>query len=125
MLMTSWSCADHLGGMAAVLRTRRGVASLYMLARGAAEAAVVACYQSEVGISPLERVRRNMNCNLDALCQDLNMLRRFGDPAPGSGLHGTRPRSKLSGATGKSTVSRSSRKAGAGRPTWVTSRRAR
>jgi hypothetical protein len=41
---------------------------------------VVACYLSEVGISPLERVRRNMNCNLDALCQDLNMLRRFGDP---------------------------------------------
>ena len=80
MLMTSWSCADHLGGMAAVLRTRRGVASLYTLARGAAEAAVVACYLSEVRISPLERVRRNMNCNLDALCQDLNMLRRFSGP---------------------------------------------
>ena len=56
-----------------MLRTRRGVASLYTLARGAAEAAVVACYLSEVRISPLERVRRNMNCNLDALCQDLNM----------------------------------------------------
>ncbi len=49
-----------------MLRARRSNASLYTLARGAAEAAVVACYLSEVGISPLERVRRNMNSNLDA-----------------------------------------------------------
>jgi hypothetical protein len=42
---------------------------------------VVACYLSEVGISPLERVSRSMNCNLDALCQDLDMLRRLSDPA--------------------------------------------
>ena len=61
-------------------RSRRGVASLYTLARGAAEAAVIACYLSEVGVSSQERVRRNMNCNLDALCQDLNMIRRFSDP---------------------------------------------
>ena len=56
MLMTSWSCADHLSGMAAVLRTRRGVASLYTLARGAAEAAVVACYLSEAPGAVLPRL---------------------------------------------------------------------
>jgi hypothetical protein len=33
-----------------------------------------------VGIDPLERVRRNMNCHLEGICQDLNMLRRFNTP---------------------------------------------
>jgi hypothetical protein len=80
MMITAWSAADHLAGMAAVLRTERGIASLYTLARSATEAAVVGCYLSEVGVSPLERVRRNMNCNLDGICQDLNMLRRFDSP---------------------------------------------
>jgi hypothetical protein len=80
MVLTSWSCADHLAGMATLLQTKRCIPSLYTLARGAAEAAVIACYLSEVGIDPLERVRRNMNCNLDALCEDLNILRRFTSP---------------------------------------------
>jgi hypothetical protein len=34
----------------------------------------------EAGIDPLERVRRNMNCHLDGLCQELNMLRKFSHP---------------------------------------------
>jgi hypothetical protein len=80
MLITAWSAADHLAGMAAVLTTGPGISSLYTLACGAAEAAIVGCYLSDVGVSPLERVRRNMNCNLDGICQNLSMLRRFDGP---------------------------------------------
>ena len=80
MVLASWSCADHPRGLAAALKTRGSIAALYTLARGAAEAAVLPCYLAEVGIDPLERVRRNMNCNLDGICQDLNMLRRFSSP---------------------------------------------
>ena len=80
IMLASWSCADHLRGLAAVLQAQCSIAALYTLARGAAEAAVLPCYLTEVGIGPLERVRRNMNCNLEGICQDLNMLRRFSTP---------------------------------------------
>lgn len=77
IVLTSWSCSDHLAGTAILLEAKRCIPSLYTLARASAEAAVIACYLSEVNIDPLERIRRNMNCNLDGLCQDLNMLGRF------------------------------------------------
>jgi hypothetical protein len=80
IMLASWSCADHLRGLAAVLQAQCSIAALYTLARGAAEASVLPCYLTEFGIDPLERVRRNMNCNLDGICQDLNMLRRFTEP---------------------------------------------
>ena len=75
--MECWSCADHLRVAGGVLAGHRGVASLYTLTRGAAEAAAIACYLSDPGIDPLERVRRLMNHNLAALHEDLNMLGRF------------------------------------------------
>ena len=78
LLMECWSCADHLTVAGGVLAERRAVASLYTITRGAAEAASIACYLSEPGIEPLERVRRIMNHNLAALHEDLNMLSRFG-----------------------------------------------
>jgi hypothetical protein len=80
VVLTSWSCADHLTGTAILLQAKRCIPSLFTLARGGAEAAVTACYLCEAGIDPLERVRRNMNCHLDGLCQELNMLRKFSHP---------------------------------------------
>lgn len=80
MVLASWSCTDHLRALAAVLQARGSIAALYTLTRAAAEAAVLPCYLAEVDIDPLERVRRNMNCHLDGICQDLNMLRRFSSP---------------------------------------------
>jgi hypothetical protein len=77
LLMECWSCADHLTVAGGVLAEHRAVASLYSLTRGAAEAGAIACYLSEPGIEPLERVRRLMNHNLVALHEDLNMLGRF------------------------------------------------
>jgi hypothetical protein len=77
LLMECWSCADHLGVAGSVLAEHRAVASLYTITRGAAEAASIACYLSEPGIEPLERIRRLMNHNLVALHEDVNMLGRF------------------------------------------------
>jgi hypothetical protein len=78
--LAAWSCADHLGALSVVLRERRLIAPLYTLARGAAEAAGIACYLAERGIDSLERVRRDMNCNLQALTEDINMLNRLTGP---------------------------------------------
>lgn len=83
MMLASWSCADHLRGLAAVLQAQCSITALYTLSRGAAEAAVLPCYLTEVGITPLERVRRNMNSHLEGICQDLNMLRRSSGPEAG------------------------------------------
>lgn len=58
-----------------VLEHHRGISSLYTLTRGAAESAAIACYLTEPGIGSLERVRRNLNCDLQAMHEDLNMLR--------------------------------------------------
>jgi hypothetical protein len=77
LLMECWSCADHLKVAGAVLAGHLGIASLYTLTRGAAVAAVTACYLSDPEIDPLERVRRLMNHNLSALREDLNMLSRL------------------------------------------------
>lgn len=77
LLMECWSCADHLTVAGTVLAEHRAIASLYTLTRGAAETASIACYLSEPGIEPLERVRRIMNQNLAALHEDLNMLGRI------------------------------------------------
>lgn len=78
--LATWSCADHLAALSVVLRERRLIPPLYTLARGAAEAAAIACYLAERGISSLERVRRGMNCNLQALTEEINMLNRFTGP---------------------------------------------
>ncbi len=75
--MECWSCADHLTVAGSVLAEHRAVASLYTITRAAIETASIACYLSEPGIEPLERVRRLMNHNLGALHEDLNMLGRF------------------------------------------------
>jgi hypothetical protein len=80
IMLASWSCADHLRALAAVLKTQGSIAALYTMTRAVAEAAVLPCYLTETTIDPLERVRRNMNCNLDGICQDLNMLRRSSLP---------------------------------------------
>lgn len=77
LLMECWSCADHLTVAGIVLAEHRAVASLYTISRAAAEAASIACYLSEPGIEPLERMRRLMNHNLVALHEDLNMLGRL------------------------------------------------
>jgi hypothetical protein len=80
VLLATWSCADHLAALSVVLRARKLITPLYTIARGAAESAAVACYLTQTDIDPLERVRRNMNYNLQALTEDLNMLRRFTSP---------------------------------------------
>ena len=121
IMLASWSCADHLRGLAALLQAQCSIAALYTLARGAAEAAVLPCYLTEVGIEPLERVRRNMNCNLEGICQDLNMLRRLASPRPRRRSHGTRPSSGQSSAPGSGTGLPSRRRTGSGRPTSATS----
>jgi hypothetical protein len=80
VLMTAWSCSDHLGAAAHVLRDQHGMPSLYTLTRGAAEAASAACYLTVTGISPLERIRRNMNRDLEGLWEDNRMLSEFSTP---------------------------------------------
>jgi hypothetical protein len=80
VLLTSFSCADHLAAAAEAIRTRHIIASPFTLIRSAAEAAGTACYVSERGIDPLERIRRSMNWRLDGLCQDIVMVRDFGIP---------------------------------------------
>jgi hypothetical protein len=80
VLLLAWSCYDHLSSTAAILRGRGQLPSLYTLVRGAAEAAATACYLSEEGIDPRERVRRYMNWRLDGLCEQINMIRPFAIP---------------------------------------------
>jgi len=75
VLLTTWSCTDHLSVVGTVLEGHRGISSLYTLTRGAAESAAMACYLTEPGIGSLERVRRNLNYDLQAMYEDLNMLR--------------------------------------------------
>lgn len=75
VLLTTWSCTDHLSAAGTVLEYHRGICSLYTLTRGAAESAAIACYLTETGIGSLERVRRNLNYDLQAMHEDLNMLR--------------------------------------------------
>jgi hypothetical protein len=65
--LTAWAAADHLAALASTLRAGRGAAASYTIARGACEAAAIACYLAEHGIGARERLRRNFNCHLTAL----------------------------------------------------------
>ena len=80
VVLTTWSCTDHLSAAGMLLEQHRGISSLYTLMRGAAEAAAIACYLTEPGIGSLERVRRNFNYDLQAMHEDLNMLRNIDGP---------------------------------------------
>ena len=71
VLPTTWSCTDHLSVAGTVLEHHQGISSLYTLTRGAAESAAIACYLTEPGIGSLERVRRNLNYDLQAMHEDL------------------------------------------------------
>ena len=62
------------------LRARRGPAALYTLVRASAESAAIACYLTDRSIDVRERLRRNMNCHLDALCEQINLLSPFSVP---------------------------------------------
>src|SRR5260370_17405689 len=77
LLMECWSCADHLTVAGSVLAEHRAVASLYTITRAAIETASIACYLSEPGIEPLERVPRLINHNPAPLPQALTILRPF------------------------------------------------
>ena len=79
-LLTSLSAADHLATAADAIRARRIIASPFTLIRAAAEAAGTACYMTEFGITPLERIRRSMNWRLDGMCQKITMIRDFSIP---------------------------------------------
>jgi len=78
--LASASCADYLTVIAETLRARSGMYSPYALSRSALEAAAQGCYLTEPGVEPLERLRRHMNLDLQALHEDGRMLRKIGDP---------------------------------------------
>jgi hypothetical protein len=81
-LLATASCADHLAGTASVLLARNAPFSPYTLIRAAAESAAIGCYLTDRNIDARERMRRNMNFRLDALCEQLTMLKGFiGDDA--------------------------------------------
>jgi hypothetical protein len=77
VLLEAWSALDHLTAAAVLIPDRRCLASLYSVTRGAAEHAAMGCYLAEPGISPLERIRRNLNFNLTALFEDTKMIGTF------------------------------------------------
>lgn len=77
VLLLAWSSADHLMGAAELITARTVVASPHTVIRGAAESASAACFLSEAGINPLERIRRNMNYRLEALSQEIVMMATF------------------------------------------------
>jgi hypothetical protein len=84
VLLTSFSCADHLAAAAEAIRTRHILVSPFTLTRAASEAAATACYVSESGITPLERIRRSMNWRLDGMSQDVIMIGDFHIPEAAS-----------------------------------------
>ena len=69
ILLAAASAADHLVATGSVLRGRNAVFAPYTVMRAAAEAAAMAVYLTDPAIDGRERVRRNMNCRLDALCE--------------------------------------------------------
>lgn len=77
--LASASCADYLTVTARTLEERTGMYSLYSLIRSALEVAAQSCYLTEPDIEPLERIRRHMNLDLQALYEDSRMLRKVGD----------------------------------------------
>jgi hypothetical protein len=80
VLLQAWSSADHLMGAAELIAARSVVASPHTVMRASAESASAACFLSETGIDPLERIRRNMNYRLEALSQELVMMAAFTTP---------------------------------------------
>ena len=102
VLLTSFSCADHLAAAAEAIRTRHILVSPFTLTRAASEAAATACYVSESGISPLERIRRSMNWRLDGMSQDVIMIRDFRIPEAASEVARLNSRIDAIGRTGGS-----------------------
>jgi hypothetical protein len=80
VFLKAWACADHLNATAAVLRARSAVAAPYTLIRAASEAAAVAAYLAAPGIDARERVRRNINCQVEGLSEDIHLLTPFTAP---------------------------------------------
>jgi hypothetical protein len=99
--LTAWSCADHLAATASVLRARRGPAALYTLVRASAESAAIACHLTDCSIDARERLRRNMNCHLDALCEQVSLLDPFSVPEAAPKVAGNRERIAAIGRAGK------------------------
>jgi len=79
ILLAAASAADHLVAVGSVLRGRNAVFAPYTVMRAAAEAAAVAVYLTDPAIDGRERVRRNMNCRLDALCEQIRLVGVFQD----------------------------------------------
>lgn len=77
MLLQAWSSADHLLAAAELISSRSVTAPPYTVMRAAAESASIACYLTETGIDPLERIRRNMNYRLAGLSQQIVMMESF------------------------------------------------
>lgn len=79
ILLAAASAADHLVAAGSVLRGRNAVFAPYTVMRAAAEAAAVAVYLTDPAIDGQERVRRNMNYRLDALCEQIRLVGAFQD----------------------------------------------
>jgi hypothetical protein len=79
VLLAAASAAEHLAAVGTVLRGRNAVFAPYTVTRAAAEAAAMAVYLTDPAIDGLERVRRNMNYRLDALCEQIRLVGGFQD----------------------------------------------
>ena len=79
VLLAAASAADHLAAAGSVLRGRNAVFAPYTVTRAAAEAAAMAVYLTDPAIDGRERVRRNMNYRLDALCEQIRLVGGFQD----------------------------------------------
>ena len=80
VLLQAWSAADHLLAVAELISSKSVSTPPYTVMRAAAESASIACYLTEDGIEPLERIRRNMNRRLESLSQQIVMMTPFTIP---------------------------------------------
>lgn len=80
VLLQAWSCADHLLAASELIASRSVSVSPYTVIRAATEAAAAACYMTDDEITPLERMRRNMNYRLEGLSQQIVMMTSFTIP---------------------------------------------
>jgi hypothetical protein len=69
------SCADHLLGLANLLKTGDCLNALFTLTRAAAEASALGCYLTDDRIDARERLRRNMNHRLIGLSEQISIER--------------------------------------------------
>lgn len=76
-MLAANSCIDHLTGAALLIRSRKVTVSLYTMMRGASESASIAAYLLDPKVDARERVRRSVNCRLEGLCEELQLLRPF------------------------------------------------